>query len=88
MGGADRKFSKMVELLVPQNLKMVELLGPKFAKKCHFVQIFTVYSAPRPIFIFRSLLYIKFDYKWQKFLYFRHFRKNCENSKCSNSLNF
>ena len=31
--GGDRKFSKMVELLVPQNCKMVELLGVKFAQK-------------------------------------------------------
>ena len=31
--GGDGKFSRMVELLGPQNLEMVELVGPKFAQK-------------------------------------------------------
>ena len=37
MGGGDRKFSKMIELLGPQNRKMVELLGVKFAQKGIFL---------------------------------------------------
>ena len=53
-GGGDRKFSKTVELLGPQNLKMVELLEPKFAKKGPFVKNFVASSAQRPISSFRS----------------------------------
>ena len=33
MGGGDRKFSKMVELLEPQSRIMVELLELKIARK-------------------------------------------------------
>ena len=51
----------MLDLLGPQNLKLEELLGPKFAKKA-FLSL-------------RSLLYIIFDYKLQQFLNFRYFRK-------------
>ena len=36
IGGGDRKFSKMVELLGPPNRKMVELLGFKFVQKSLF----------------------------------------------------
>ena len=57
--GGDRKFSEMGELLGPQNLKMVELLGPEFFKKTSLSK----FSAPQPILSFRSLLYIVFDYK-------------------------
>ena len=71
--GGDRKFSKIVELLGPQNLKMVELLGSKFDYNSHFVKIFVVSSSPRPILSLRSLLYIIFDYKRQQFSNLRHF---------------
>ena len=73
--GGVRKLSKMVELLGPQNLKIVELLGPKFANKGRIVKTFTVSSAPRPILSFKSLLYILFDHKWQQFSNFSTFSK-------------
>ena len=31
--GANQKLLKIIELLVPRNCKMVELLGPKLAQK-------------------------------------------------------
>ena len=52
--GDDRKFSKMVELLGPQNRKMVELLGVKFAQKGLFLKIFEAPQPPRPILRFRT----------------------------------
>ena len=74
--GGDRKFSKMVELLGPQNRKMVELLGVQFDQKGLFLEIFATPSAPRPILKFTAALYIKFDHMRQLFSKFRHFRKN------------
>ena len=71
--GDDRKFSKMVELLGPQNRKMVELQGVKFAQNSLF-QIFLASLAPRPILSFKTTLYIKFDHIRQLFSKFRHFR--------------
>ena len=62
IGGGDRKFSKMVELLGPQNRKMVELLGVKFAQKGLFLKIFAEPLALRPILGVRTSLYIKNDH--------------------------
>ena len=71
----DRKFSKMVELLGPQNRKMVKLLGVKFAQKGLFFKSFAAPLAPRPILSFRMTLYIKFDHIRHLLSKFRHFRK-------------
>ena len=44
----------MVELQGPQNLKMVELLGFKFAQKGLFSNFFAAPSTPRPILRFTT----------------------------------
>ena len=74
-GGGDRKISKMIELLGPQNRKMVELLGVKFAHKGLFLKIFAAPLAPQPILSFRTTLYINFDHIRQLFSKFRYYRK-------------
>ena len=58
----DQEISKMVNLVGPQNLKMVALLEPKFSQKCFLSKFLRVSAAPRPILSLRSQLYIIFVY--------------------------
>ena len=53
-GGADRKFSKMVELLGPQDRKMIGFLGDKVAQIGLLFRIFVVPSAPCPVLHYRT----------------------------------
>ena len=70
----------MIEILGTQNLKMIQLLGPKFAKK-PFFKLFVLPLAPPPILSFRLEFYIIFDYKVQLLSKFRDFRKKYQNDR-------
>ena len=74
IGGDNRKFSKMVELVAPQYRTMLELLEVEFAQN-GFFKVLAAPSTLQPILSFKTSFYIKFDHIRLLFSKFRHFRK-------------